>query len=140
MLITLKHLFVSLLLFSLGLALGAWVANKVVDDDAIRAAIVIGVGVFAVVFVSWPVYRMLSIRPIVLPKCPHCGKRHGNYHLSRSSWPDAVLVCVHCKKPLRILLKDGLAPKGLADVSTATVSWPRFIGRWNYGVITVANK
>jgi hypothetical protein len=138
-LVTLKHLFVSVVLFSLGLVLGSWVANKAVDDDTISAVIAIVVGVLAVLFFSWPVYRLLSMRPIALPKCPHCGKRHGNYQLSRSSWPDAVLVCVQCKKPLRILLESSIVPKGLADISTATISWPRFIGRWNYTVVPEHN-
>jgi hypothetical protein len=80
--------------------------------------------------VSWPLYKLLHLRPLILPICPHCKKRHGNYHIPAEAWPDAVLLCLHCGHPLRLLLTWRTPPSPPTDIPTVNLRRPQFIGLW----------
>ena len=137
MLVTLKHLLVTVGLFMMGLLILPVLhdaSDRFAAPEAVAVPVMIALGCGAVIFLSWPVYRVLHLRPLILPICPRCGKRHTNYHVPAAAWPDAVLVCVHCEAPLRLLLTRKAPPNPPTDIPTdiptVNLRWPEFLGMW----------
>jgi hypothetical protein len=95
-------------------------------------AVFVGTVCFLVIptLVGWPPFKLLSLRPLILPSRPHCGRRHANYHVPREAWPDAVLVRVHCEEPLWLFLSAGTSSIAPPGVSMVSPRWPGFLGFW----------
>jgi hypothetical protein len=130
MLITLKHLLALLSLLFICSMAGATAAEHLRQRNEGLAVLTSVVFILVVpTLLAWPVFRLLSLRPLILPRCPHCGNRHGNYHVPREAWPAAVLLCVHCDKPLCLLLSAG-ARSIHPEVPAVTLRWPGFLGLW----------
>jgi hypothetical protein len=133
MLVTLKHFFVTL-----GLMSGSLLIVPALQTLATRwglcelagnaAAFVIALSMF--VALCWPIYRLFRLRPLILPICPHCQNRHGNYHIDSEAWPDGVLICIHCQRPVRLLLAGNAAPEDVSDMPVLRLKWPKFLGLW----------
>ena len=103
MLITAKHLLVLLLLMALAFTSGfgaAWLVDPAGGVLGVTAGVI--AAILVPLLVAWPVFRALSLRPLILPICPHCGRRHHNYHIPRDAWPAAVVICGNCNQPLRL--------------------------------------
>ena len=132
MLWTLNHLLVMLLLFVVGAFVATPVAQSTGFGEPLGPLVLAFVMIVVVAILGWPVFRLLSLRPLILPICPHCGMRHGNYHVPRDAWPDAVIFCDHCSKPLRLLLRTGVRTTTMepADFATVSLRWPGFLGLW----------
>jgi len=137
MLWTLNHLLVMLLLFAVGAAVGTPVAQSTGFGEALGTLVLALVMIVVVAILGWPVFRLLSLRPLILPICPHCGMRHGNYHVPRDVWPAAILFCVHCDKPSRLLLRTGVRTITMepSELPTLSLRWPGFLGIWKPVVI-----
>jgi hypothetical protein len=135
MLFTLKHLLLTVGL----LGLGAFVFGGVFGDflreapglpEPLRDLLLLGASILTVLGLSWPLYRLMRLRPLGLPFCPHCRKRHGNYHVPANAWPDAILLCVWCGKPTRLCLTRN-KPAGIGtEVPSLYLRWPEFLGLW----------
>ncbi len=107
MLVTLRHLLVAIGLLVVGVVLLPTV-HAVAEESGMIPTLTLAGAIIVVIaptmLLSWPLYKMLRLRPLILPLCPHCKKRHGNYHIPADAWPDPVLLCVHCGQPLQLLL------------------------------------
>jgi hypothetical protein len=129
MLITAKHLLAIIALVLCGTAAAALIAEWN-DIGAVLATLLVPA------FLGWPVFRLLSLRPLILPMCPHCERRHCNYHVPRDAWPVAVLLCAWCGKPLRLVLRTGADPVPPSEVPTITLRRPGFLGLWRKADLT----
>lgn len=131
MLITAKHLLVLLLLMALAFASGIGTAWLVDPSGGIAAAVAGAiVAIILPLLVAWPMFRAFSLRPLILPICPHCSQRHLNYHIPRNAWPSAVVICGHCGKPLRLKFGASRRSPEFTDMPTVAPQWPRFLGVW----------
>jgi hypothetical protein len=107
MLITVMHLLVIILLFSGGVLCGVPPTKSAGLGEGISLVVCMVFAILVLALLGWPVFKVLSLRPLILPTCPSCGRRHVNYHLPRDAWPDPVIICVCCGKPLRLALRRG---------------------------------
>ena len=129
MLLTLKHLLVTIGLLALGV--GGFLPLVGMAHLPQGISWICGLGVaLPLLGLSWPLYRLMHLRPIGLPPCLHCGKLHGNYHVPADAWPCGVLICVWCGKPTRFHMtrKEPLDTK--ADMPNLYLHWPEFVGLW----------
>jgi len=130
MLVTLGHLLVVVLLLSGGPILGLAAAKSAGAGEGAAIAATVASALLVPLVLGWPLFKLLSLRPLILPMCSSCGRRHGNYHLSRDAWPVAVILCAHCSKPLRLVLNGKAVPLEPPGLPTVTLRWPGFLGLW----------
>jgi len=93
---------------ALGAALGFIKPLEIAGLPKGVVALLLAIGAFALPLfgLSWPLYRLMHLRPLCLPICPHCGK--------------PTRFCMSRKKPVDS--EDGIP--GLY------VYWPEFVGLW----------
>lgn len=130
MLLTLKHLLVTLGLIAGGVLLGCFIARNAGLPEGSWAFIVLAVLAATVFGLGWPLYRAFHLRPLCLPRCPHCGRLHGNYHIPPEAWPCAVLICVSCGNPTRLCLSRKRPQDIGHDIPSLYLRWPEFLGLW----------
>jgi hypothetical protein len=130
MLMTLKHLLLTVVVFAAGLLASAPLARSRVLPEPLPVLCVLGGGALAVLVLSWPLYRLLHLRPLGLPYCPHCGNQHGNYHCPADAWPSGILVCDICQKPTLYHMSRKRPPDPRPDMPNLYLYWPEFLGRW----------
>ena len=128
MLITARHVLVLPLLVAGAVFAGAEAVRGLGLGEGMTELVAYVTSILIVLLAGGPVFRLLSLRPLILPICLSCGRRHGNYHLDRECWPSAVLACVHCGQPQRLVLSAGA--KEPSTLPTATLRWPGFLGLW----------
>jgi hypothetical protein len=138
MLITLRHLLVMILLLTMGLLGGIPAIKWAGLGEGISLLLCVLSSILVFALLGWPAFKLLSLRPLILPTCPSCGQRHANYHIPRDAWPAAIIVCVHCSKPLRLALSRG-ARSMSPDLPTVTLCWPGFLGLWSRGPLKESN-
>jgi hypothetical protein len=125
MIATLLHMLVTI-----GLVFGGMLLSlSLPAAELLTAVAMLVLPLLMVLLLSWPVYRLLHLRPLILPKCPSCGLRH-NYHVPSEAWPVAVLVCPHCGEPFRIVLTGRPDIAVTPDLPTLGLRWPAFLGLW----------
>jgi hypothetical protein len=131
MLFTLRHLLVTITLFTVGVVVCIALFQTIgVPSNALSVLGVFGGGVLTLVFLSWPIYQILHLRPIGLPPCLHCGKSHGNYHVPADSWPCGVLICSSCGKPTRFYMSHKRPFDERDNMPILYLHWPEFLGIW----------
>ncbi len=130
MLLTLAHLLLTVGLIAIGPCLGALIADSVAIPEPWKTIFVSGFTLYLLLGLSWPIYRCLHLRPMGLPFCPHCGKRHGNYHIPAEAWPVAILFCHSCGQPVRLCLMRKPPADIAKDMPTLYLRWPEFLGIW----------
>ena len=129
MLMTLKHLLVTIGLTGVGVGLSPLFMIAGLPECA-AGLCVTAAGVLALFSLSWPLYRLMHLRPICLPVCPHCGKRHGNYHVPADAWPSGILVCVSCGMSTRYFMSRKKPVKIDPNIPGLYLYWPEFVGLW----------
>ncbi|MCX5655703.1 MAG: hypothetical protein NTY65_13775 [Planctomycetota bacterium] len=133
MLFTLKHLLLTTGLLGLSAGLLGAVLGDLLREavpESLGVLLILGCSILTLLGLSWPIYRLIHLRPLGLPFCPHCRKRHGNYHVPANAWPDAILLCVWCGKPTRLCLTRKKPADIGADVPSLYLRWPEFLGLW----------
>jgi len=133
MLFTLAHLLLTIGLLGFGAFFGAEIGQSIGAPQVggVIYGLVLAGGLLALFGLSWPLYRLLHLRPLGLPFCPHCQKRHGNYHIPADAWPVCVLLCQSCGQPTRLCLKRTLSTKVSDDLPTLYLRRPEFLGIWS---------
>jgi hypothetical protein len=129
-LITLRHLLVLILLISGSMVAVASAAGALAVGEQVAVVAALLSAPVALVLFGWPIFRLLSLRPLTLPYCPHCGNRHANYHVPPDAWPYAVIVCIHCGQPLRLILSTSRRVITPSPLATVALRWPGFLGLW----------
>jgi hypothetical protein len=129
MLLTLRHLLLTVVLVTAGIAFPVLLAGVAGLPEVSVFWAFGGVGV-ALFGLGWPLYRLMHLRPIGLPRCPHCRKLHANYHAPADAWPSGVLVCVSCGKPTRFYMSRKKPLDNKSDMPGLYLYWPEFIGLW----------
>jgi hypothetical protein len=129
MLMTLPHL-----LALVPLSAAAWlgcvpIARSTRLGDGGMLVICLLLHVLLLAVLAWPVFRLLSLRPLILPACPSCGKPHADYRIPREAWPEPVITCVHCGARLRLVL-SAAALRQPSTLPTLALRWPGFLGIW----------
>ena len=136
MLMTLKHLFLTIVLFTSGIMSGIELARPLVKiagmPEGLWVLFAFGGGALALFGLSWPLYRLMHLRPIGLPPCLHCGKLHGNYHVPADAWPCGILICAACGKPTRFYMSRKKPLDASADMPNLYLYWPQFVGLWRW--------
>jgi hypothetical protein len=134
MLYTLKHLLVTIGLIGVVLPAGIGLTDaltEVIDlSENVRALCAIGTSDLAFFGLGWPLYRFMHLRPLRLPICPHCKKRHGNYHVPADAWPSGILICVSCGKPTRLYMNRKKPVDDGDGIPGLYLYWPEFVGFW----------
>lgn len=134
MLFTLKHLSLTLGLFGLGTFVCAGAFDAFLREtglpEPLWVLLLLTTSILTVLGLSWPLYRLIHLRPLGLPFCPHCRRRHGNYHLPADAGPCGILVCVRCGKPTRLCLTRKMPADIGADMPSLYLRWPEFLGLW----------
>jgi hypothetical protein len=133
MLLTLKHLLLTATLMGVGAALAGGIAHEAYAAGLpeVFCFFFVLAGMAVTVFgLGWPLCRFMHLRPMVLPLCPHCGKRHGNYHIPPEAWPCAVLICVSCGKPTILYLSRKKPMDVKPDIPGLYLRWPEILGCW----------
>lgn len=87
-------------------------------------------GVLFYLLFTPPIYRRFRLRPLFLPKCPHCKNRPFRYAVTENRWPRTVVVCGECGNMTELWRM----PPASKDVSLTMPSllliWPQSVGRW----------
>ena len=130
MLLTLRHLMLTLLVFTSGSVVAVLLAQHSGMLGGLLVLYVFSGGALALLGLSWPLYRLMHLRPIGLPFCLHCGGRHGNYHVPADVWPCGILICGACGKPTRFYMSRKKPPGVNDDMPTLYLYWPEFVGFW----------
>src|SRR4051794_14312083 len=121
MLFTAAHLLLTIGLLSFCALLGGMGIASVSTSEALVWWGGAASAVFALLMLSWPLYRLGHLRPLGLPFCPHCAARHYNCHVPPDAWPIAILFCATCEKPVRLCL---------TRTPSLYLRWPEFLGIW----------
>ena len=129
---SLFDLLVAIAVFSLGVLIVVAAAHWAgIAKPSIVVVELLGIpfGAVLYLFITPPIYRRFRLRPLLLPKCPHCQK-HDGYHVEKQQWPKVAGSCLHCSQPVELLWRQPVPE----DVSKTTPSlhlvWPESIGRW----------
>jgi hypothetical protein len=80
--------------------------------------------------ISPPIYRLLRLRPVLVPKCPHCGQLPGRVEVIEVCGPRYVVICGKCNKKFEIWYVRPANKDVSTEVPSAYPSWPQSIGRW----------
>ena len=130
MLITFFHLLALVGILSVGAVTGQLLANSMKLPELMGLFVCVAGTISALLLLGSLVFRKLYLRPLILPSCPECEKRHGNYHIPSESWPTAILVCVHCGQPTRLCLDRKRLPEEIDSIPTLYLNRPSFLGLW----------
>ena len=78
------------------------------------------------------IYQRLHLRPLLLPRCPHCKdkNRHFWFEQSKADWPRDVIICGICKTPLELWYEPPHDANVSASMSSFQLIWPQSWGRW----------
>jgi hypothetical protein len=76
------------------------------------------------------IYRLLRLRPLLVPKCPQCGQRPGCGEVIEARWPRFVVICGNCKKKSEIWYVRPADKDISAEIPGVYLGWPQSIGRW----------
>lgn len=91
-------------------------------------------GSLAYLALSSPLYRLLRLRPLLLPKCPLCNDPHRHYLSVSWVWPVELVQCCHCGGNTEMHTDKPGDPATRLDVPRADLLWPySFGGRWRIG-------
>lgn len=88
-------------------------------------------GAFVALVCGSPVYRLLRMRPMLLPKCPRCHARPESYRVA-GDWPLESLTCGVCNGNVRAWYGPGRLPAEIKDGGEPVLraAWPYWVGRW----------
>jgi hypothetical protein len=53
-------------------------------------------GLFVYLILIYPFYRGLKLFPMILPRCPCCGKLQNGFHIIGRHWPCITFRCPSC--------------------------------------------
>jgi hypothetical protein len=130
MLMTRKHLLLTIGFIVAGIELTIPLFRSAGLPEGVGMCLMGAGGALALFVLSWPLYRIIHLRPIGLPICPHCGKLHGNYHVPADAWPSGILVCVSCRKPTRFCMSRKRPVDRGDGIPGLYLYWPEFLGLW----------
>jgi hypothetical protein len=127
MLFTLKHLLVIIAVLFGGAITGIFIARSLgLQEDSGLFSILASL-LYLGIFCS-SIFKFLRLRPLILPRCPHCNKRHGNYHIPPEAWPTTILLCISCGHPTLLHLTQKVSTD--SSIPGLYLRWPRFLGFW----------
>jgi LSD1 subclass zinc finger protein len=89
----------------------------------------IPLGVLAYLTLTPPVYRRFRLRPLLVPRCPHCRTLPERYGVVASEWPREVVFCSSCRGLCELQYRPGaarLAPD--PAVPRLVLGWPQSVG------------
>lgn len=95
---------------------------------ALLRSVLVGVGIYLALV--YPVYRALKLFPMVLPKCPCCGKLPPGFHVQRSSWPRVPFQCPACDGTFVVWHNGKVGAEETWETPVLTLGWPYALGRY----------
>jgi hypothetical protein len=130
MIITTKHLLVLLFgFFFVGISFS--IAVNTFNYSPILSVFIFTQSPLVCMFSFWQIFKLFNLRPLILPICPACKNRHGNYHIPKDAWPDPHIICQKCESPLQLDL-EGKSIKNV-NIPCVQLKSPKFLGLWSNG-------
>ena len=88
-------------------------------------------GLVAYVAIAPVIYKRFHLRPLLLPRCPHCRKRPDSYTILERQWPREVVICGMCQGACELqYVDDSTNSHAHASLPRLILAWPQFIGIW----------
>jgi hypothetical protein len=79
--------------------------------------------------VAAPIYRRFRLFPLILPRCPCCGKFQNGFHFIHD-WPRVFFRCPTCKGEFVIWLDGRAGDTETWDRPVLALKWPYVFGRY----------
>jgi hypothetical protein len=93
---------------------------------------VFGLGAVIYLIAAPALYRVLNMRPMHFPKCPHCDAKDGPWGIPHGSKPIRAedLMCGKCGAASTFVYAGGVDSVEAPSKPTFALRWPRPIGLW----------
>jgi hypothetical protein len=79
--------------------------------------------------VAAPIYRRFRLFPLILPRCPCCGKFQNGFYITHG-WPRVAFLCPTCKGEFIIWLNGKPGDSETWDRPVLALKWPYVFGRY----------
>jgi hypothetical protein len=83
----------------------------------------------------YPFYRGLKLYPMVLPRCPCCGKFQEGFHILGVDWPRVSLRCPTCDGEFVIWHNGKAGDRERWETPVLALKWP-----YAFGIYSLAKK
>lgn len=125
----LLDLSIGIVLGAIGAPFGIFLVRR--TDIPIYVAIIPFVVISYLVF-SPPLYRLLRLRALWLPQCPHCHDKNRYYRfpIPQFRWPRDVIECAICKTTLELWYTKPNDSQLSNSMPVYLLVWPQSWGRW----------
>jgi hypothetical protein len=87
------------------------------------------IGVCAYLAALCPIYRKFRLLPMILPRCPCCGKFQNGYHFT-PDWPRVTYRCPSCNGAFVIWHNGEPGAEEPWDKPVLALKWPYAFGRF----------
>jgi len=113
-----------------GWFLGLYLTQGILGRMSVLPSFLLGVVTYLVI--TSPLYRWFQLRPLWMPRCPHCRHKDRFYYRPRiqPDWPVGELVCAKCGKMLELWYDDPHPIPPDRGLVRFQLVWPYSFGRW----------
>lgn len=125
--LTLIDLLIWIALAFFGMLMVRWLVPAARFQGPAFVLLQVGAAVVAYVVVASFLYRCMRFWPLLVPKCPHCGKRPSAIEVS-GSWPILAMLCGACGGQTEVRMHKGVVTAGDATAPCLQLQWPYFLG------------
>lgn len=93
----------------------------------LAAGLFLGTGLYLAVVA--PIYRRFRLFPMILPRCPCCGKLQQGFFFTHG-WPRVIYKCPTCTGEFVIWLNGEPGDTETWDRPVLALKWPYALGRY----------
>ena len=113
---------------AIGMVLGRSLASDLPPHFRSVAGLLGGVGVYLALI--YPFYRALKLFPMILPRCPCCGKFQHGFHILGGPWPRISFRCPSCCGEFVIWHNGRPGNQETWEKPVLALKWPYALGRY----------
>lgn len=113
---------------AIGAVLGESLARGASTHLRAMAMILGGVGVYLALV--YPFYRGLKLFPMILPRCPCCGKLQDGFHILDPVWPRISLRCPTCHGEFIVWCNGHPSDQETWERPVLALTWPYAFGMY----------
>lgn len=127
----LPDLLVSIVAFVPGCFLGRFITQTYFAGQ-LESVIPWLTGLVTYLVITSPLYRWFHVRPMLMPRCPHCRHKDRFYYAPRvqPNWPVGELICAKCENRLELWYEEPHPTPPNRGLVRFKLLWPYSFGRW----------
>lgn len=123
---------IDVLFMSVCFTIGAFVGHSLSSylPGYFRLVAALSGGLCVYLALVYPFYRRLKLFPMVLPRCPCCGKSQPGFHILSSQWPRVSFRCPTCDGEFVVWHNGKPGDQETWEFPVVALRWPYAFGRF----------